>query len=326
MSIQKIKSYPIKINKTFDGTILSRGIAKFKISDELLFETIEKIITLTKESITQDWLIAQFDIEQQSVVQDLLKILIDKNIIYFVNQDDDESLEQSIPHDIFYWHFRQSTHQQRKILGEIKLLLIGNSETSYHLHHSLKFSGFNDISYVNDPALSCIKNINIHINKEMISLNHFLAENNKKYDGVIFSSDFNEISRAQFWNKFCLDNNWQFMPIILNNLQCHIGPFVIPHDTACYECLLKRQNSNLYLPELAAIDMEPRQASTPNIHGYHPLMPSISASIAAMQLASIYTKIPPYNNIGKLTTIDFVKYEMKNHKVLRLPRCKSCMR
>ena len=72
-------------------------------------------------------------------------------------------------------------------------------------------------------------------------------------DGIgclVATSDFGGPHLMRDWNRFCVEESVQFMPVVLDKFVGTIGPLVIPGETACYECFRLRENANMDAPEI----------------------------------------------------------------------------
>jgi thiazole/oxazole-forming peptide maturase SagC family component len=140
---------------------------------------------------------------------------------------------------------------------------------------------------------------------------------------VVACSDSGEIEALRDWNRLCVDRNMHFFPVVLQNLIGSVGPFVVPGETACYECIYARQNSHLEDPvsQRAAIALATKgQSST----GFHVTMASLVGDIAACELFKFYSDTVPERNVGRLIQVDLLDTRLNPRKVLKIPRCIVC--
>ena len=142
-------------------------------------------------------------------------------------------------------------------------------------------------------------------------------------DCMVACSDCGEIDALREWNRFCVEHKIRFFPLVLQNLIGHVGPFVLPGETACYECLYARQNSHLEDPgpQRTALALVTRgQSST----GFHVATGSLVGTIAACELIKFYSDAQPESNIGKLILVSLFDTRLEARKVLKVPRCSVC--
>ena len=98
---------------------------------------------------------------------------------------------------------------------------------------------------------------------------------------------------------------------------------VIPHETACWECVLARQNSHLRdSASKQAVDAVSHEGQ--DVIGFHPSMASILGDIAAVEITKFFSRIVPLWNVGKVIEVNLLSTKMTTRKVLKLPRCMVC--
>ena len=92
------------------------------------------------------------------------------------------------------------------------------------------------------------------------------------------------------WNEFCVRHRRPFLPVVLQDLIGYIGPIVVPGETACFECLRARQNSNLINPETQRA-AEARAFDGQAIAAAHPAMSASLGAIAGFELTSVSRRL-----------------------------------
>ena len=142
-------------------------------------------------------------------------------------------------------------------------------------------------------------------------------------DCLVATSDLGAIQFMRRWNDFCIEHDRAFLPIVLRDLMGYVGPLVIPHETACYECFLTRKRANMEEIEIAN-SWENIAPDGNKVVGYHPAMASILAEIAVMELVKFYAGFSAIFNVGKLIKLNMLSTQLEIHKVLKVPRCKVC--
>jgi thiazole/oxazole-forming peptide maturase SagC family component len=110
--------------------------------------------------------------------------------------------------------------------------------------------------------------------------------------------------------------------VIIEKLRGYIGPLVVPGETACYECLRRRQNAHLNDPE---VERESEITPPgPKIVGFHPSIASVLGDIAAFELTKLYSDVLPLRNSGNQIEVDLLTSKMMKRKVFKVPRCAVC--
>lgn len=124
------------------------------------------------------------------------------------------------------------------------------------------------------------------------------------------------------WNRFCVENGCHFLPVVQDRFTGTIGPLVIPGETACYACMLLRENSNMISPvweRLAETGAPHRQA----VMGLHPAMTGVLGELAAMELCKLYGGgIPWYPS--RLIEVNVLGPTIVSRPLLKLPLCPVC--
>lgn len=109
----------------------------------------------------------------------------------------------------------------------------------------------------------------------------------------------------------------------------HIGPILIPGETACYNCLELRTKSNLSFYseyksfEKWVVNREKRRAEK---YGTIPPFTGIIAGYTALEVLKYLTNIQVPNVLGSFLSVNFFTLEVEPHKVLKVPYCSECDR
>src|SRR5207245_2377606 len=122
-------------------------------------------------------------------------------------------------------------------------VILGVNDISRQLFDLLDRSGVKNIEIVDYPLLrSGTDNIDDYSNfysSRWLPLNFKVWKDMLKpesIDCIVATSDLGSIQFMRKWNDFCVKHNRTFLPIVLRDLIGYVGPLVIPHETACYEC------------------------------------------------------------------------------------------
>lgn len=334
-SDQTLSSFPFKIISTKEGVILKRGCTEVQIRGENIASVIEQIFSIsTRNGVTRDLLVEYFSPEVQPAVAKLVDQLIERRFLvpHAFGDSHLESHEDSM--DIFYWHFGQTKSEVHCRLNAQKVTILGVNYISQQLAASLGESGFAQVEVVDEPGLRNLRlfeDVNggqspqwpSFLSKPLAPKEWEATVDASSLDCIIGTSDFGYAPVLRKWNTFCVQQNLRFFPIVLSNMIGQIGPFVIPQETACYECLLTRQHSNLSNPN-AKQAMDEMAFETQAVVGFDPSMASILGNIAAMELTKFYSQAMPLWNVGKLIEVNLLATRMTPRNVLKLPRCPVC--
>ena len=142
-------------------------------------------------------------------------------------------------------------------------------------------------------------------------------------DCLVATSDFGGQSLLREWNQFCVERKRIFLPVVLQDQVGYIGPLVVPGETACFECLLARQNS--HKPDrLPSRKIEEVAYEGQSVVGFHPSMAFVLGDIAAFEIIKFFSGALPGWNVGTLIEINLLSTRMTPRKVLKVPRCPVC--
>ena len=330
-----LRSLPVQMIPTKEGVIIKRGCTEVQIRGVNAGAVIERIISSsTQNSVTKDSLLASFPHADQPSVSQLIDQLIERRLLVSSTSADSNSGNHENSTDIFYWHFDQTKAEISQRLDAQKITIVGVNYISRQLAISLSESGFTQVEVVDEPGL---RNLRFFDPPRELQLQHWptplrtpvamkqweAGADLNSLDCIIATSDFGSAPILREWNTYCIHHNLRFFPIVLSNMIGYIGPLVIPQETACFECLLARQNSHLSDPSRKQT-VDQVAFDSQNIVGFHPSMASIIGDIAAMEMTKFYSQSMPLWNVGKLIEVNLLATRMTPRKVLKLPRCPVC--
>jgi bacteriocin biosynthesis cyclodehydratase domain-containing protein len=129
-----------------------------------------------------------------------------------------------------------------------------------------------------------------------------------------------ELDRLPRWNAAALARGRRWL--LLRPFDGHaatVGPLVVPGESACHECLLRRLGANLGLgSDIFEVETAPAAAvpDTPT----EALLVALAAQIALRWLVGRDTTLP-----GRLHVLAARRrVDISEHHVLRVPRCAAC--
>jgi thiazole/oxazole-forming peptide maturase SagC family component len=235
--------------------------------------------------------------------------------------------------EIFYWHFGEQPQLVLDRLNSPRVILLGVNNISHQLAASLHSSGFKNCQVVDYPLLRNLRWFEDgRLKAEEWSSSLEYPVDYQKWvsdaglhavDCMVPTCDFGGIQTLREWNSVWLKSKQIFMPVFLQDFVGHIGPIVIPGETACLECLRARWNSNTEDPETqqtlddAALDGQ-------LVTGFHPLMASTLGQIAAFELVRFYSGLSALSRVGTLIEVNLLATKLNVRKVLKIPRCYAC--
>lgn len=334
-SDQTFSSLPVQLIHTKGGVILKRGCTEVQIQGDKAGAILHQIFSLSsKKGLTKQELLASFPLSDHPPISQLIDRLIERRLLVPPSFLDQTSEIDEDPTDIFYWHFDQTKATINQRLNAQKITILGVNYISRQLAHSLSDSGFTKFEVVDEPGLRNLRLFDTKVASENphwpdslpkpLGKKQWETLTDSSYlDCLIATSDFGTAPVLRDWNQYALKHDLRFLPIVLSNMIGTVGPLVIPRETACWECVLARQNSHLRDPgSKQSIDAEVFEGQ--GIVGFHPSMASILGDIAAMELTKFFSQVMPLWNVGKLIEVNLLSTRMATRKVLKLPRCMVC--
>ena len=105
-----------------------------------------------------------------------------------------------------------------------------------------------------------------------------------------------------------------------------VGPLFVPPTTACYACLESRLLSHMSFHAEYREFRHHLLATSTRSRPWGSLMPNVEilAGFAALEAAKFITGFATPVLLGAFVTIDWFEMKMRNHHVLRVPRCLAC--
>ncbi len=332
---QKLRALPVQLVEFRDGVILKRGSTEFRVKGEGSIAAIQQVLwmTTTTQSTSQE-ICEKFSHPQRPIVQNLIDQLRTRNILVPSDDVRGQATILESHQDIFYWNFSESHQTVSKKIDDQEIVILGVNFISRQLVASFLDSGVTKIKVVDFPLLR-----NLRLFDEQGELNYKHWENitvkpqdyhqwikghsRQKHSCIVATSDFGNHETLRYWNQFCIEYNYHYLPVVLQNIVGYIGPFIVPQETACFECLRARQNSNFIDPEIERATEE-KAFEGQAVVGFHPSMASILGNIAAFELIKFYSGSLPGKNVGALIEINLLATFMAVRKILKNPRCQVC--
>ena len=331
---QIFRSFQVQLIKTSDGILVARGNSEFLIEGEGAEEVVFLIFNSTGgQGIACGDLLALFLPDERPKIQELVDKLLKKKFLTTSEQDFQVPEEEESATDVFFWNFSFDQKSYRELLDNHKVVLVGVNYINLRLCQALVASGISNITVIDYRDL---RNIHFFDDEGNLKGDHWaeslpLPAGDESYlesmdtDEISFllaSSDFGGTYQLLDWNRYCVENKIIFVPVLLDRCVGKVGPVIIPGESACYQCLNSRENSNLYIASKARI-REFAAAGGQKVAGFLPSMASILGDIAAVEIIKFAGRRLPWST-GELIEVNLLAPSMENHKVLKLPRCKVC--
>lgn len=330
----KLKILPLQYMELADGVILKRGRHEIKIGGPRASRVVQLVLGLTADgSATREEIAGQFAMPDRADVSALVEQLEARRFLVPANSPDAAHAVPESSLDVFYWHF--GLVAERVNAGfKGRIVILGVNCISRQLASSLRAAGLDNLDVIHYPLLC---NLRLLASDGSVSPEHWPSSLPRPLDYDIWKQDFDAqtlgclVATSDFgglglmrpWNEFCVRAQRHFLPVVLQDLVGYVGPLVVPGETACFECLRARQNSNVADPDVARLPEERAFVEQATV-GFHPSMASILGDLAALELARFYGQFAPPRIVGSLLEVSMLAPSIDVRKVLKVPRCRIC--
>jgi len=329
-----LKVMPVQVIETDDGVILSRGSVQFKIAGVGSFDVVHDLLTqLQPPGATRAKVINAFAGPAQPKLVRLLDMLIERRLVT-ASETYPPSQSGDTAEDVFFWEFGLSADEIRNQFAQQDIHVVGVNRIGLALISALKQSGFDKATLIDAPLL---RNMSLFEEDGFLKADTLLkgdkppvpeaiwtkrVENGALPGLLVVTSEFGGMNLLRPWNEWTVGHGVSFLPIVLQHLVGTIGPVVVPHETACYECVRGRENSNMEDPKLHR-QLEAMAFEGQFAMGHHPLVPRMVADHAAFELTKIFSGIGK-GPIGRMITVSPLDCLVTTHRILKLPFCPVC--
>ena len=177
-------------------------------------------------------------------------------------------------------------------------------------------------------VLNALKNTGIDQAFDLKSLsanngNHREVDSN--LDFLIACEESAGFSLFETVNKACIEKGIRWMCVSIEGTTAQLGPTIIPNQTACYSCYVRRIHSNLPdWNDYAAYQKQLASSSQGLDQGFLIPLGSLLAGHAAIECARILSGFDVPTTLGRFYRMEKMSPVSVGHSVLRLPRCPVC--
>lgn len=171
-----------------------------------------------------------------------------------------------------------------------------------------------------DICMELLKSFNNIFDLKFISN---INDNDLNYDFLIAIDVFENINFFKEVNKFCYENNIDFIRITLTSDEINVGPIFIPYESACYQCWLNRFITNFDDPS-TFIKIGTNYSTTPLDSKLSPGTIEVATGLIKRQIINFfdtYSSCPLVNNEYYLNLKTF---DSHLSPVLKIPNCIIC--
>jgi molybdopterin-synthase adenylyltransferase len=330
ISEQRMKALRVQLIETAQGVILRRGRVQVQVDGDRAVEILQTVLSAAADGVTIEAVYALFAGSDRATIQSLVEELIAKKILVPITE---APTAPESPQDILYWHFGAQTKTVLDRINHRRIAIVGVNYVAHQLVSTLQAAGFANIQVIDYQLLSNL--LFFDDDDRLTDKWHNRLTQPTAYkpwlsqlednlpDCLVVTSDFGGLQLMRLWNRFCVQRNIHFLPVVLQDFIGYVGPLVIPRETACFECLRARQNSHLERPDLQRV-AEANAFEGQTVSGFHPAMASILGDIAALELTRFYGEWMSPRIVGTLIEVNLLRPQLQPRKVLKLPRCQVC--
>jgi len=326
---------PVAILKSDQRVVLKRGCTEVAVDGAYAAEIVTAIFERAKTGLSAADLDGLFSPQERDAVWQLVDQLVQKDLLYRARNGTPESDRSETSTDVFFWHFGLTAAQARDALSRRLFVVVGLNSISREIGSGLFALGASagKVVLVDDPLL---RNSHWLANQQKCSAEIWSAKLHGPQaadlwreeaapgscDCLIATSDFGGQNQLRPWNELSHRLGFNFLPVLLDNMIGQVGPFVVPRQSPCLECLRIRQNTNTSDPDLVRT-IQNEAPACQAVNGFHPLMNSVTSNIALFEILRFYTSLPQHK-VGMLVEVNLLSGSVTSRRVLKVPRCPVC--
>lgn len=161
------------------------------------------------------------------------------------------------------------------------------------------------------------------LQQKLEEANISLVPNTEKKALLIAISDQENYAFLKEANRTAINNKQPILFVQWAQSSFKIGPFVIPHETACLDCAYEREYATSLFPDelLAYRESDPSESFT---YEGGPVLDDLISALVTRHVLTILNGNIDLSEPSSILTVDPVKLSIKNSFILHLPRCGTC--
>jgi bacteriocin biosynthesis cyclodehydratase domain-containing protein len=327
-----LRALPVQLTETEEGVIMKRGVTTLSINGEGAADFVRELLERADKGLTRGELRESFAEDDRDVVDELVDRLFERGIL--VPEGSATALDDPAYRlDAFYWNFGARAAEVADRIDAAHVTVLGVNEVSRRVVAALSAGGAAAVEVVDYHVL---RNVTLFDDDGRLLAEQWPGREHepRPYADwvdtveaeaprcIVATSDFGINPAIREWNKVCVKQGWNFLPVLLHDLVGYIGPLVAPGETACYECLRARENSHMddpaaqRAPEASAFESQ-------RFFGFHPSLATVVGDLAALELLKFYGGVPLWR-VGTLIEVHLMTPSIVVRRVLKVPRCSVC--
>jgi bacteriocin biosynthesis cyclodehydratase domain-containing protein len=308
------------------GLVLKRGIDQVVLEGGEAAGVLQTLSSaLGNGGATAEEAASLFAEPDRPRIMELLSYLARRRFVAPVNGSPADEAETGL--DVLYWQFGRSRQGVAHALADVRVAFVGVNRLTAQMAAALCDVGFGPVQVVDDPLLRSEGFFDdgawpdaLPAPAEAEAWKRGLAPGAATC--LVATSDFGGQALLLPWNRFAVEHGMHFLSVTLQDLIGYVGPFVVPGESACLECLRGRQNANLANPAERRL-AEPHAHEGQRMAASHPAMLAVTAQVAAFELHRFYAGLPQWK-VGQLVEVNLTASAVAARKVLKAPRCPVC--
>jgi thiazole/oxazole-forming peptide maturase SagC family component len=331
----KLRALPVQFIDISDGVIIKRGCTEVRIVGTEASKGVHRFFAeLGEDALSREQILERFAESSRLTIGKLIDQLVVRRLLISEQETDlpPERVESNL--DIFYWHFGESEARINERLNSKSFAIVGVNTISRQLARTFAASGINNVQVIDDPLLR-----NLRMFDERADLNsaewpetikppqkftEWVEDNDPiSLQCVVVSSDCGNTTHMRQWNRLCVERGLNILPAFLKDMIGYIGPYTVPGETACFECMQSRRNAHLQDAKHEE-ELESAAFHGQIIHAFHPAMASVLGDIAAFEITKFCSGVLPKGNISSLIEINLLATYVTARRVLKVPNCVVC--
>jgi bacteriocin biosynthesis cyclodehydratase domain-containing protein len=330
----RLRCFPVELVEVDDGVLLVRGSAVVQVRGQVAHAAVRGILAACAgEGLGYSEIVETFPDFAQAAAKTLIDELIARRILVGEDHPVQPTDGQEAALDVFRWELGLKKDDAAGRLADQMIAVVGVNWITRRICEDLAAWGIERYIVIDDDRLRNPEFLDVDGKlraplwpKTLVRLedgrNWLDRVSRREFGCVVVGSEYRAQELMRDINRVCVDHGVLFMPAILSGSIGFVGPLVVPRETACFECLVARENSNLLSPESEG-PLRSAVFRSRGYPGFHPAMASALGDFAAMELIKFTTDAIPWH-IGALFEINMLSPEMTTRRVLKLPRCPVC--
>lgn len=245
-------------------------------------------------------------------IERVIALLKPNGLINILNKNSKELTKEE---DLFFSRYNLDNSQIIQKLGESEIVVITMASFGSCLVDELSKFQFKKLSIINlEPSSNSVKtNIKNKIEDSLF----------KNSNLIIFCSDGKNVKEHHEFNKLFMKLNKSWLSARYYGDIGEIGPLVIPHKTACFNCCDCRLKSDAdYLQDY--LQIEDYFKNHKEKRGSLPIFTEIFAKYILIEIIKFLTNYTAPITINKILAIDFKNSNNTFYPILKVPNCPIC--